>query len=467
MALRPDQSLRLTMVGHASLIIETADAVIYSDPVLHDPHHEGLFEITPPRSLDFEALPRPTHIFISHQHFDHFDLRSLADFDRDTPVIVPDDPLVVGGIEGLGFRSVQRISDWSRIDIGRTRLCFTPSKLRLPEHGMIVETPGARMWNQVDTMVPREAVLRVREEIGPIDLLIAPWQPLLDLVTQTNLDSSFPTKRYADLLVAAARVRARITVPGACGFRFAAPWDWQNHTCFPVTLERCVRDLERMRVTPEQQIVPLQPGDRIALGGGEPERDESPAIVRNRPPPADQLEFDPTHSRYLGTAVFEPDAASDAGALVSEIEERLEAALRADEPLAASYAEWEVVHQLTLVSGSTRTVFHADLRSGSPVFGPGPHPLANAHSIVALSEMAQLAAGRCSWDRLIASGAYRHHHSFFRLTPQGVETPKAGLPDPLWVAFLYSDALAAKMEAEVARYRDRPPVLRSRQKEET
>ncbi|HZG08671.1 MAG TPA: MBL fold metallo-hydrolase [Allosphingosinicella sp.] len=458
-------ALAVTLLGHASLIVETPDAVIYCDPVLHDPHQEGLFEIHPPRSINAAALPTATHIFVSHQHFDHFDLRSLAAFPRATPVIVPNDDLVATGVRALGFETVERIEDWSRIEIGGTRLCFTRSEYRVPEHGLIVESGGVRLWNQVDTVVSPETVTRVREEIGQIDLLIAPWQPLLDTVVQYNLDYRFPLRRYVDNLVRAARVGAQVTVPGACGFRFAAAWDWQNHLCFPVTRERCVRDLERLRTAPEQRVLTLDPGDRLVLGPAGPELGASGAVTRTQPGATDLLEFDPTLGRFLGTAVFGGDAEADAGTLLSVFEERLEEAFAADPGLAGHFAEWEVVQQIALVGREGRMIVHCDLRGAAPVFGRGGHPLANMHTLVSVDGLSDLAAGRWSWDRLTASGAYRHHRSLFRLTPGGVETPGADLADPLWIAFPYAESLAAKMDGEILRYRAAEPTVGLRERE--
>lgn len=459
MSLEADHSLRVTMLGHASLIIETADIVLYCDPVLHDPHHEGLFQIYPPRTVDFKALPRPTHIFISHQHFDHFDLRSLADFSRDTPVITPTDPMIVDALNQLGFHSIEQIADWNRYTIGRTDLLFTPSEFKLPEHGIIVRTPDATLWNQVDTIVPLEAVARVRDEVGSIDLLLAPWQPLLDMFVQYNQDYRFPVAPYTNFLIAAARVGAKTVVPGACGFSFVAPWDWQNHVCFPVTRERCIRDLERLRTDPEQSVIGLDPGDCIAVRKSGVLMERSPAISRTGHWLGDAIKFDPTHSRYIGTQVFTPAPDTDADALVQDAAARFWLALEKDTELAESYRQWEVIYELTLVDGDTRHTYHFDLCGDEHVVDKGPHPFANMHSIVALGALAERALGGRSWDWPAASGAYRHHQSIFQLSPHGIEAPKNGLPDPLWIAFPHAESVSDKLNAEIARYRNRAPIL--------
>lgn len=49
--------MEIHMIGHASLFIKTKDCRILMDPVLWDPHQEGLFDICPKREVIHEQLP--------------------------------------------------------------------------------------------------------------------------------------------------------------------------------------------------------------------------------------------------------------------------------------------------------------------------------------------------------------------------------------------------------------------------
>lgn len=113
-----DGSARVTLVGHATLLIQVAGLNILTDPVWSERaspiSFAGPKRITPP-GVAWDALPRIDLVLISHDHFDHLDLPTLSRLDaRDRPrVLAP-----------LGHRSIlveampaSRVSehDWGEV----------------------------------------------------------------------------------------------------------------------------------------------------------------------------------------------------------------------------------------------------------------------------------------------------------------------------------------------------------------
>ena len=80
-------------IGHATVLINFFGLQILTDPVLFPRIGIRLpgFTIGPKRltspALEFHDLPRIDIILLSHAHFDHFDLRTLHQFDSSTRVI--------------------------------------------------------------------------------------------------------------------------------------------------------------------------------------------------------------------------------------------------------------------------------------------------------------------------------------------------------------------------------------------
>lgn len=74
--------MRVTLLGHASVLVELDGATCLMDPVLSDPFEEGTVVSCPQRTIDADRLPPIDILVVSHRHPDHFDLASLARVDR-------------------------------------------------------------------------------------------------------------------------------------------------------------------------------------------------------------------------------------------------------------------------------------------------------------------------------------------------------------------------------------------------
>jgi L-ascorbate metabolism protein UlaG (beta-lactamase superfamily) len=88
-----DAQVTIAWIGHATVLINFFGIQILTDPVLFSRIGIRLpgFTIGPKRltvaALTFDELPKIDIVLLSHAHFDHFDLRTLRRFDRDTRVI--------------------------------------------------------------------------------------------------------------------------------------------------------------------------------------------------------------------------------------------------------------------------------------------------------------------------------------------------------------------------------------------
>jgi len=56
--------LKITFIGHASLLIEAGNQAIHVDPVSEE--------------ADYSSLPKADLILVTHEHFDHFDKKAIA-----------------------------------------------------------------------------------------------------------------------------------------------------------------------------------------------------------------------------------------------------------------------------------------------------------------------------------------------------------------------------------------------------
>jgi L-ascorbate metabolism protein UlaG (beta-lactamase superfamily) len=85
------EGLRATMVGHATLLIQVAGLNVLTDPVWSV--NAGPWTLGPKRAMApgiaFDDLPPIDIVLLSHNHYDHLDVRTLARLvARDNPLIV-------------------------------------------------------------------------------------------------------------------------------------------------------------------------------------------------------------------------------------------------------------------------------------------------------------------------------------------------------------------------------------------
>jgi len=59
--------MRVTLLGHATVLVEMGPMKILMDPILQDPFEDGMVVSCPKREIDIEQLPPIDVIVISHQ----------------------------------------------------------------------------------------------------------------------------------------------------------------------------------------------------------------------------------------------------------------------------------------------------------------------------------------------------------------------------------------------------------------
>ena len=442
--------MRITHLGHASLYVETANIRLLIDPVLIDPHQEGFLEVFPRREVSWEHLPPFEMLFVSHRHLDHFDIATLARLPREVQVIIPDDPLIAQAFDQLGYTAVRRVHDFFAFRIDETFFLITPSQADLAEHGILINDPDGTFWNQVDTVLTPAQIDRVLAQAPAVDLLFAPWQPMLEQAWQHNEPLSFPYDEYGRLLQAVGRVRPRALVPGANGFRYRGHSSWMNQVVFPQSRERFVADALEMLPALTGRIYEADAGDVLELRGGETtfHARRSP-FVTSEERDASVIEFAPaTAQRPLR------DEAGDAQqhASVEEFVRSLFPAFVREQPaLFRSHREWGIIFQMEIAGAVESEHWWCDFRESPVELHRGRNPLANFCCGITATNLDGLLRGRCGWDRAAFSGDFYQHHRIYGVWERGIVIPHGvALANPLYLIFAGEEVLAALLRKQLA-----------------
>src|SRR5215831_13444942 len=121
----------VTFIGHATFLIQTAAGNILTDPMYSD--RAGPLNLMGPRrvrppAVRFEDLPHVTTVLLSHNHYDHCDVRTLAMIaERFDPLVVT--PLGNGAlVRSTGIRRVEELDWWEDAETSTLRVVLTPAQ---------------------------------------------------------------------------------------------------------------------------------------------------------------------------------------------------------------------------------------------------------------------------------------------------------------------------------------------------
>lgn len=285
--------MKVTLLGHASLLVEMDGLNVLMDPVFEDPFMDGAVVACPRREVFPERLPRIDLVFLSHAHFDHFHLHSLVRLRRDVEILCPEDPAIPYALGKLGFHRVRSLPSDALVDLGGgRRLLTTFSDTNVIEVGVVVQDATGTIWNEVDSVVNTATVDRVRERLGHVDLLFTGYAAQNVGFFET-MRAGYPLGFTRSNLANVKRIGPTLVVPGSAGYRFTGQVAWANAFLFPVSREEFFRDLGR--VAPEVAVSQSNPGDEFVIGAGRVERREgASAFARMIEDDTHLLDFDAT-----------------------------------------------------------------------------------------------------------------------------------------------------------------------------
>jgi L-ascorbate metabolism protein UlaG (beta-lactamase superfamily) len=176
----------ITFIGHATFLIQTPSGNLLTDPIYSQ--RAGPLNLFGPRrvrqpAVRFDDLPPISTVLLSHNHYDHCDLRTLRMLaERFDPVGVT--PLGNGRlVRSAGIRRVEELDWWQQPTSCAVSITLTPAhhfSARTPFDrnralwgGFMLESSGVRIVFAGDTAYAG-FFHEIRRRLGPIDLALLP-----------------------------------------------------------------------------------------------------------------------------------------------------------------------------------------------------------------------------------------------------------------------------------------------------
>lgn len=260
--------MKITWVGHACLLVETAQTKCLTDPWLSDPIFGGSIRHIPPRAHGFDDIPAPDIICITHCHFDHFHEDTLRRIDKKTPIVIPWSPIreIKAELEKLGFTDVRQLKPWKSQVFRDLKITAVPS-IGVPEEvAYVIEGEGKAVFDAADCVFEP-----IAEEIGKKFQLDIGFIPFCGW-DHAGLMGMEPEKKWKpdyDALAKACReMGLRYVVPAASNaFWFPEELRWLNDRVCPGQATEFMDAVARIG-DGKMRPLSLNPGDQW-LGDGE------------------------------------------------------------------------------------------------------------------------------------------------------------------------------------------------------
>lgn len=133
--------LRITWLGHSTVLIELDGVVLLTDPLLR----RRVGHLRREATVDLSGLPAPDAALVSHAHMDHMDVPSLTALGRELPLIVPRG--AARTLTRRGFASVNELAVGETSGVGAVTVTATaadhqvrrtPLSALTPAHGYLI-----------------------------------------------------------------------------------------------------------------------------------------------------------------------------------------------------------------------------------------------------------------------------------------------------------------------------------------
>jgi UDP-MurNAc hydroxylase len=408
--------MRVSILAHASVLIEMGEDRILVDPIFADTFGSDTLCFYPQRELDEGRLVNETTaIVVTHIHLDHYHPATLERFPRHVPIFVPPHDALKEGVLGLGFENVTVLPAWARHELQGGAIVATPSNFEIDELGVLaLSADGDAYWHMSDAIVTEKTGREVRADYGPVGLVAVKHQPLRTLIGyQRGLQAMMLDRdELVDAFEAACAAEPACVFPYFSGFAFHGEHAWANRHVSPYSATD-IAGLLRERLGEEAAVETVQPGDVLEVRGRSVQKLSAASPLARLEPGGRPRAWEPIDASTLRGLPNLAEVMSLTLALrrvmESEVFPWVVAHVERGTGLFDAYREYGGVWQAIIHVGEGRRLHHAiDFRGPElELYLDHRHPEANVFAHIAGGPLREVLDGKLGPEVFWMAGAYR------------------------------------------------------------
>ncbi len=196
--------MRVTGLGHASALFETAHGSVLTDPWVNPAYFGSWFPFPDNSRLDWETIGNVDYLFISHLHRDHFDPEHLRRYiSKKATVLLPNFPTseLEDQLRELGFGSFVHTTSEEVVELDGLQVMIqsliSPTDGPIGDSSLWLSDGTTTVLNQNDA---RPSDLTAFTRLGPVDVHLlqfsgAIWFPMVYDLPKRAKQSLGATKR--------------------------------------------------------------------------------------------------------------------------------------------------------------------------------------------------------------------------------------------------------------------------------
>jgi UDP-MurNAc hydroxylase len=260
--------MHIQLISHASVVVETKDACIWTDPWLFGTAFNDSWSLLPPARFEASLYDRINYLWISHEHPDHFHIPTLKslplDFKKRVILLFQENnsDKMGSAFQRLGFRNIEVLQHRCVVRLSKETsvYCYQQGQMN---SALAVMAENESVLNINDAELNSRDCRIICKDIGPVAVVLNQFS-IAGYAGYQDHKAYLP--RLAEKILANMSdnhrdLGAQVTIPFASFIYFSAEDNKyiNNYANKP-------RDVQRYFAARDQRTVVLYPGDVYTYG---------------------------------------------------------------------------------------------------------------------------------------------------------------------------------------------------------